>query len=199
GAQIAQDHERGGAVVPALADVRASCRLAHRVQIEVAGQAAQAVEILASGDPDAQPLGPRLARRRGRLDLDQGGGRNSHFGLGFIIPYTAKEVLRWTNAVAASACVGWPARPAWRCFSSPPANWSRAAAWARYSRSRISMRRSSCWTRIGSATTRSARRSSADASAWSSAADARSCTTAPACSAACATRSNATPAKSRIQ
>ena len=74
GADVAQQHEGGGAMVPALADVGTLRRLAHRVQAEPARQLLERVIVLAHGRARLQPLrlGPGTPRRR--VDLDQGRG-----------------------------------------------------------------------------------------------------------------------------
>ena len=61
-ADVAEDHERGRAVMPALADVGAAGVLADRVQLEVAHDAAQAQVILRPRRAHLQPLGLRLTR-----------------------------------------------------------------------------------------------------------------------------------------
>src|SRR4029079_14276773 len=53
----AEDHERGGAVVPALADVRAIRFLAHRVQPELAHDALEPEIVLRPRRADLEPLG----------------------------------------------------------------------------------------------------------------------------------------------
>ena len=70
-AEVAEHHEGGGFVVPALADVGAVGAFAHGVQPERAGQALEVVVVLAHGGARLEPLrlgGGGLARR---LDLHQ--------------------------------------------------------------------------------------------------------------------------------
>ena len=71
GAQIAQQHEGRGAMVPALADVGTMRRLADGVQLQVARQGLEIVIVLAHGRARLQPF--RFGRRtaRANLDLDQ--------------------------------------------------------------------------------------------------------------------------------
>ena len=62
-AHVAQDHEGGGGVLPALADVRAVRLLAHGVQVEVAHEPAQADVVGAARRAHLEPAracGPRL-------------------------------------------------------------------------------------------------------------------------------------------
>ena len=66
GADVAQNHERGGAVRPAFADVRAARFLAHRVQLELAHQAFEAEVGRRAGRAHLEPLGLRLAGRHRR-------------------------------------------------------------------------------------------------------------------------------------
>ena len=63
-AQIAQQHERRGAMVPALADIGAVRRLANRMQVQLARQRLQVVIVLAHGRARLQPV--RLRRRPAR-------------------------------------------------------------------------------------------------------------------------------------
>src|SRR4029453_4378474 len=56
-ARIAENHERRGAVVPALADVGAVGFLANSVQVQPAHQPLQSMIVLRAGRPDLQPLG----------------------------------------------------------------------------------------------------------------------------------------------
>ena len=64
GAALAVDHERGGAVGPALGDVRAARLLAHGDQLEVAHRALQAQVVLARCAP--WPASTRACARRSR-------------------------------------------------------------------------------------------------------------------------------------
>ena len=57
GARVAEDHDRGGALVPALADVRAVGLLADRVEVQAAEQALEVVVVLAGGQLRADPVG----------------------------------------------------------------------------------------------------------------------------------------------
>src|SRR5262249_2167796 len=70
GADVAQDHERGGAVLPALADVRAARLLAHRVEVLLAHQRLQAHVARSPGGAHLEPgrLAPRDTERRIGLD-----------------------------------------------------------------------------------------------------------------------------------
>ena len=61
-ADVAKDHEGGGSVMPALADVGAACVLADRVQLQVLHDALEPEVVLRPGSADLQPLGLRLAR-----------------------------------------------------------------------------------------------------------------------------------------
>src|SRR5439155_3466107 len=58
GAGIAQDHEGGGACLPALADVWAARLLAHRVQLEPTHDVLQLGIVRTAGEPYPQPFGP---------------------------------------------------------------------------------------------------------------------------------------------
>ena len=58
GAAVAEDHERGGAVGPALVDVGAAGLLADRVQVEAAHQVLQLAVLAAEPGPDLHPLRP---------------------------------------------------------------------------------------------------------------------------------------------
>ncbi len=70
-AQVAEHHERGGLLVPALANVGAVRGLAHGMQVQLARHLLQRVEGLAARRLRLQPL--RLARRhtRAQVDLDE--------------------------------------------------------------------------------------------------------------------------------
>jgi len=64
GADIAQDHEGRGAMLPTLADVRAMRFLAHRVQVEVTHQLLEPYVVGATGcshfEPRRLPLRERI-------------------------------------------------------------------------------------------------------------------------------------------
>ncbi len=70
GADIAQQHEGRSLVIPALADVRALCRFANRVQSQPARQLLKLVKIVADGSLGAQPVRLGHPRRRRKLDLN---------------------------------------------------------------------------------------------------------------------------------
>src|SRR6185436_15395454 len=61
-ADIAQNHERRGAMVPAFADVRAPRILTHGVQLQVVHDALETDVVLRPGRTDLEPGGLRLAR-----------------------------------------------------------------------------------------------------------------------------------------
>ncbi len=63
-ADVAQDHERRGAAVPAIADVGTSRALAHRVQVQIPHQLLQVAVIIANRSGSPQPSGPRRAEIR---------------------------------------------------------------------------------------------------------------------------------------
>ena len=71
GAEVAEHHEGGGFVMPALADVGALRALAHSVEAEGAGETLELMEVFADGRAGLQPL--RLGSRgfAGGLDLDE--------------------------------------------------------------------------------------------------------------------------------
>jgi len=75
-AEVAEHHEGGGLLVPALADVGAVGGLADGVEAEVADQLFEVVEGLAHGSAGLEPrgLGDRLVRRQ--INLDQSVGLN---------------------------------------------------------------------------------------------------------------------------
>ncbi len=56
GAGVAKDHDRGGALVPALPDVRAAGLLADRVEVQAAEHALQVVVVLARRHPRPDPV-----------------------------------------------------------------------------------------------------------------------------------------------
>ncbi len=70
-AHIAQDHEGGGAAVPAVTDVGARGALADGVQVELLHEFLQVVIVLADRRGGAQPGWTRRPRRGRRLDADQ--------------------------------------------------------------------------------------------------------------------------------
>ena len=63
GAGVAQDHDRGGALLPALPDVGAAGFLAHRVEGQAAHQALELLVVGAAGQARPDPV--RVAARRG--------------------------------------------------------------------------------------------------------------------------------------
>ncbi len=63
GAHLAENHERGGAVMPALADVRALRFLAHGVEVELAHEALEPGEVGRPGRAHLEPLGLGRPRR----------------------------------------------------------------------------------------------------------------------------------------
>ena len=65
GAAVAEDHERRGAIGPALVDVRATGLLAHRVEVEVAHEPLEPEVLVVEAGAHLHPLGPA---RRG-IDL----------------------------------------------------------------------------------------------------------------------------------
>ena len=80
GAGVAEDHDRGGALVPALADVRAVGLLADRVQAQAAEQALEVVVVVAGRDPGPDPVGVPAERQRavgGRPDRARRRARSS--------------------------------------------------------------------------------------------------------------------------
>ena len=64
GAGVAQDHDRGGALVPALPDVRAVGLLADRVERQAAQEALEVVVVLAGRQARPDPVGVAAQRRR---------------------------------------------------------------------------------------------------------------------------------------
>ncbi len=73
-AEVAEHHEGGRLVIPALADVRAVGGLADGVQVELAGEFLERVEGLTHGSAGLEPgrLGDRFVGRQ--VDLDEGVG-----------------------------------------------------------------------------------------------------------------------------
>ena len=71
GAEVAEHHEGGGFVVPALADVGAMSALADGVEAERAGEALEVVVVFAHGGAGLEPLGLGGGRAAQRRDLDQ--------------------------------------------------------------------------------------------------------------------------------
>ncbi len=61
---IAEDHEGGRAMFPALAHVRAARGFANGVEVEGAHDALQVVVAIAAEELHAQPVGPRMGVRR---------------------------------------------------------------------------------------------------------------------------------------
>ena len=70
-AEVAEHHEGGGFVVPALADVGAVGAFADGVQAERAGQALEVVVVLAHGGAGLEPLRLGGGRWRAGADLDE--------------------------------------------------------------------------------------------------------------------------------
>ena len=79
GADVAQDHEGGGPLLPALEDVGAERLLADRVQGKLAHKGLEVTVIGADAGPHLEPGGP-LARPRGRrrVGLEEGEGLGFH-------------------------------------------------------------------------------------------------------------------------
>ena len=73
GAGVAQDHDRGGALVPALPDVRAVGLLADGVEVQAAEQPLEVVVVLARRQLRLDPVGVAPQRRRavGRREADE--------------------------------------------------------------------------------------------------------------------------------
>ncbi len=71
GADIAQQHERRGLVIPALADVGTLRRFANRVQPQPARQLFEFVKIVANGRFGPQPSRLGNTQRRADFDLNQ--------------------------------------------------------------------------------------------------------------------------------
>ena len=70
---VAQDHDRRGALVPALAHVGTDRLLAHRVEVQAAQEALEVVVVVARGHPRLDPVGvtPQGSRANGRGRLHQ--------------------------------------------------------------------------------------------------------------------------------
>ena len=98
GAGVAQDHDRGGALVPALPDVRAVGLLADRVEVQAAEQALEVVVVLARRHPRPDPV--RVA--------SEGGGAVGRRQPGQAAAHRDRRQLR-------PVCV---ARPSGRCRTS---------------------------------------------------------------------------------
>ncbi len=75
GAEVAEHHEGGGFLVPALADVGALGALADGVEIEFAGELLEVVEGFATGRFGLQPLWLAHGAARREIDLDEIGVR----------------------------------------------------------------------------------------------------------------------------
>jgi hypothetical protein len=89
GADISQQHESCSTVIPALADVGALSRLAHRVQSQTAGQLLKTVKIFADRGLGPEPLRLGLPEGRTQFDLYEwgtGGHRTSILHAGGAIP-----------------------------------------------------------------------------------------------------------------
>ena len=70
-ADVSQQHEGRGLVIPALADIGALRRLANRVQVESARELFQVVKIIADWGLGSEPLGLGQAKRWAQLDLNE--------------------------------------------------------------------------------------------------------------------------------
>ncbi len=90
-ADISQNHESCRAMFPALAHVRASRALAHRVQFERAHDPVELPEIFPAGKSHLQPRWPRLRARRRRGIVRQDVERSSHFS---VAAFQAHLILR---------------------------------------------------------------------------------------------------------
>src|SRR4029077_18789891 len=76
-ADVPQQHEGGGAMVPALADIGTLCRLAHRVQSQTAGQLFKVVKVFPDGGLGSKPLRLGLPDWKTEFDLNKlGAGRH---------------------------------------------------------------------------------------------------------------------------
>src|SRR5262249_1495911 len=107
GADVSKDHERGGAVVPALPHVRASRLLTDRMQPVGVDDCLEARKALASRNPGLEPLGPAPRARSGpgRFYLleDHITWFSSKFSSSLTIrsrkePPSAPSMMRWSNA-----------------------------------------------------------------------------------------------------
>ena len=75
-AEVAEHHEGGRLLIPALADVGAVGALADGVEVELAGQLLEVVEGLAHGRARLEPLGLGDGLARAEVNLDQRVGLN---------------------------------------------------------------------------------------------------------------------------
>src|SRR3954470_17127896 len=96
-ARVAENHERGGAVVPALADVRTIGLFAHGVQAEAAHDPLQAEVVFRPGRADLQPVRFGLPRQLVRAFLSaaneiEGSSRQP---LNFILARMAGLSITW--------------------------------------------------------------------------------------------------------
>ena len=102
-ADVAEDHEGGGAVLPALADVRAVRLLADRVQVQVAHEALQAEVVASAGrlhlEPGRLPLRQRFVTMAPQ-DLVQGLAHAPSGAKG--LPHRAFRRAEWNVAAVAS-------------------------------------------------------------------------------------------------
>src|SRR5205823_2179540 len=83
GAQVAEHHEGGSLLIPALTDVGALRALVDGVQVQGAGELLQTVEGLAAGCAGVEPLGFAHGAVRREIDLDEldCGSRRHHLRL----------------------------------------------------------------------------------------------------------------------
>src|ERR1035437_9428014 len=75
GADIAEDHDRGGPLAPAFAHVGAVSLLADRIEIQAVEETPEVLVGLAGGDAGLDPL--RVTARRGRTVCGQPRGRRA--------------------------------------------------------------------------------------------------------------------------
>src|SRR3981081_3943217 len=76
-ADIAEQHEGRGVMVPAFSDIRALRRLANGMQAKAAGQLLQVVKVLAHRSPGLEPRGLRAQKPGAEFNLDElGSGRH---------------------------------------------------------------------------------------------------------------------------